>query len=70
MNIKPWSIHVADIDGSNVQRLTDVKHVWDSAPVWAPDGNTIAHAREYKDDNGDWQEEIWLMNTDGSNKAR
>jgi TolB protein len=63
---KTWSIHTADIDGNNIRRLTNVKNVWDSAPDWSPDGKTIAFAREYKDINGDWQEEIWLMNADGT----
>jgi TolB protein len=63
---KTWSIHSVDIDGNNIRRLTTVKHVWDSAPAWSPDGKTIAFAREYKDEKGDWQEEIWLMNADGS----
>ena len=67
---RTWSIHVADIDGNNVKRLTDAKHVWDSAPAWSPDGKSIAYAREYKNANGEWQEEIWLMNPDGSNKRQ
>ena len=65
-----WSIHTADIDGKNVRRLTNVKYVWDSAPVFSPDGNTIAFAREYQNENKEWQEEIWLMNTDGSNQRQ
>ncbi|GAB5382684.1 MAG: hypothetical protein Alis3KO_39760 [Aliiglaciecola sp.] len=67
---KTWSIHIANIDGSGVKRLTSVKHVWDSAPAWSPDGKTIAFAREYKDAEGSWQEEIWLMSPDGSNKRQ
>ena len=67
---KTWSIHTVDMDGNNLRRLTDVKHVWDSAPAWSPDGNTIVFAREYKNDAGDWQEEIWLMNADGSNQRQ
>lgn len=63
---RTWSIHVADVDGSNVRRLTDKKHVWDSSPTWSPDGSTIAFAREYKDTSGNWHEEIWLINPDGS----
>ncbi len=65
---KTWSIHTVDVDGNNVRRLTNKKHVWDSAPVWSHDGSKIAFAREYKDTNGDWREEVWLMDADGSNK--
>ncbi|MFC3120445.1 TolB family protein [Agaribacter flavus] len=67
---RTWSIHTVDIDGKNVKRLTHVKHVWDSAPVWSPDGRSIAFAREYKDSDGNWHEEIWLMDPDGNNKRQ
>ena len=67
---RTWSIHRADIDGQNPQRLTNVKNVWDSAPAWSPDGKTIAFAREYKDSSGVWQEEMWLMNPDGSEQRQ
>ena len=67
---KTWSIHTADIDGNNIRRLTKVKNVWDSAPVWSPDGKTIVFAREYKDINGAWQEEVWLMNADGTEQRQ
>ena len=67
---KTWSIHTVDVDGNNVRRLTHVKNVWDSAPAWSPDGSTIAFAREYKDSNGVWQEEIWLMNADGTEQRQ
>jgi len=67
---KTWSIHTADIDGNNIRRLTNVKNVWDSAPVWSLDGKTIVFAREYKVLNGDWQEEMWLMNADGTEQRQ
>lgn len=67
---KTWSIHIVDVDGNNVRRLTHVKHVWDSSPTWSPDGETIAFAREYKDENGEHLEQVWLMNADGSNQRQ
>jgi len=67
---KTWSIHTVDIDGNNMRRLTHVKSVWDSAPAWSPDGKTIVFAREYKDVNGDRQEEIWLMKADGTEQRQ
>lgn len=69
-NYRTWSIHTADIDGKNARRLTHEKHVWDSAPAWSPDGKTIVFAREYKDDNGNWQEQVWLMNADGTEQRQ
>ena len=67
---KTWSIHTVDVDGKNLRRLTNVKHVWDSSPTWSPDGKTIAFAREYRGDDGSMREEVWLMNADGSNKRQ
>lgn len=69
-NRKTWSIHTVNIDGSNVQRLTYTRNVWDSAPAWSPDGGTIAFGREYQDSEKGWQEEIWLMNADSSNQRQ
>jgi len=67
---KTWSIHTADLDGNNIRRLTHVKNVWDSAPIWTADGKTIIFAREYKDKKGEWHEEIWLMNADGTEQQQ
>ncbi|MEP5566456.1 MAG: hypothetical protein ABJN62_01355 [Halioglobus sp.] len=67
---KTWSIHTVNIDGSNMQRLTHTNKVWDSAPAWSPDGETIAFGREYRNAQEEWQEEVWLMNADGSNQRR
>ena len=67
---KTWSIHSVNIDGSNLKRLTDAKNKWDSAPAWAPDGKKIAFAREYKNTEGVWQAEIWLMEPDGSKQTK
>lgn len=69
-NYKTWSIHTVDLDGQNVRRLTDKKNVWDSSPTWSPDGHMIAFAREYRGDDGQFHEEIWLMNADGTNKRQ
>ena len=67
---KTWSIHTVDIDGTNVRRLTHVKNVWDSAPVFSSDGRKIIFAREYKDDTQNWHEEIWTMDADGTNQSQ
>lgn len=67
---KTWSIHIADVDGSNMRRVTSLKNVWDYGPAFSPDGNTIAFGRSYRDVNGGWQEEIWLMNSDGSEQRQ
>lgn len=67
---KTWSIHIADIDGANMRRVTHLKNVWDYGPAYSPDGKTIAFGRTYKDVNGDWKEQIWLMNADGTEQRQ
>ncbi|WP_299217422.1 DUF5050 domain-containing protein [uncultured Aquimarina sp.] len=67
---KTWSIHTMNIDGTNRKRLTHAKNKWDSSPTWSRDGKKIAFARGYKGTEGVWQEEIWIMNSDGSEQAQ
>lgn len=69
-NGKTWSIHTINVDGTNRKRLTHAKNKWDSSPTWSPDGSKIAFSRGYANSEGDWQEEIWLMNSDGSDQAQ
>lgn len=69
-NRTTWSIHTINADGSNRKRLTYAKGMWDSSPSWSADGKQIAFAREYPDEAGNWQEEIWIMNSDGSNQRQ
>jgi len=63
---KTWSIHTMNSDGSNRKRLTHAENKWDNSPTWTPDGKKIAFSREYKDSKNDWQAEVWMMNSDGS----
>ena len=63
---KTWSIHTMNSDGSDRKRLTYDKNKWDNSPAWSPDGSKIAFSREYKDTDKVWQQEIWIMNSDGS----
>ena len=67
---KTWSIHTMHTDGSNRKRLTHAKNKWDSAPAWSPDGHKIVFARAYKDSLQVWQEELWIMNADGSEPSQ
>jgi len=65
-----WSIHTMNSDGMNMKRLTQAKNKWDSSPTWSPDGKKIVFAREYSDSEDNWQEEVWIMNSDGSEQAQ
>lgn len=67
---KTWSIHTMNSDGSNRKRLTHEKNTWDSSPAWSLDGTKIVFAREYRDSEDVWHEEIWMMDADGNNKTR
>ena len=67
---KTWSMHIMNSDGTDRKRLTYEKNKWDSSPTWSPDGKMIAFAREYQDPEGNWQEEIWIMNSDGSGQTQ
>ncbi|GHF84698.1 DUF5050 domain-containing protein [Thalassotalea marina] len=66
-NNKTWSIHIINLDGSGIRRITNTPNVWDSAPSWSADSQNITFAREYKNEQGEWQNEIWLAAADGSN---
>ncbi|MEP3210032.1 MAG: DUF5050 domain-containing protein [Maribacter sp.] len=69
-NRKTWSIHSMNSNGTKRKRLTHAKNKWDSSPAWSPDGKKIVFARAYKDTEGIWQEEIWIMNSDGSEQLQ
>ncbi|BDW92876.1 DUF5050 domain-containing protein [Allomuricauda sp. XS_ASV26] len=67
---KTWSIHTMNSDGTDRKRLTHAKNTWDASPTWSPDGKKIAFGRHYKNAEGIDQEEIWIMNADGSEQTR
>lgn len=56
-----WEIYVADIEGGDLQRLTD-NQANDGLPTWSPDGQAIAFV---SDRGGVWA--VWVMSPDGSN---
>lgn len=67
---RTWSIHTMNNDGTNRKRLTHVKNKWDNSPAWSPDGSKIAFSREYEDSETNWQQEVWIMNSDGSEQTQ
>ncbi len=69
-NRKTWSIHTVNSDGSDILRLTHGIHKLDSSPTWSLDSKNIIFAREYQNHEGIWQDEMWIMNTNGSNQQQ
>jgi serine/threonine-protein kinase len=59
-----WDVYVANLDGSNLRRLTD-DPANDGLPTWSPDGRYIAFVT---DREGPWA--VWVMRPDGSQQRR
>lgn len=59
-----WDVFVANIDGSNLQRLT-IDEAEDGLPTWSPDGNAIAFVSNR---GGPWA--IWVMTPEGDGKSQ
>jgi Tol biopolymer transport system component len=66
VSAQTWSIYVFDATGSNLTRLTSVSGVWDTEPVWSPDGMQIAFTRI--SGAAHEQDDLWLMDADGGNQ--
>jgi Tol biopolymer transport system component len=61
-NDENMEIFTLDVDGQNLQRLTDNSY-FDLYPAWSPDGTRIAFLSKRNDDL-----DIYMMNADGSNQ--
>ena len=61
VNDESTEIFTIDVDGQNLERLTDNEH-WDLYPAWSPDGTRIAFLSKRDNDL-----DIYMMNSDGSN---
>jgi TolB protein len=62
VNDESTEIFTIDIDGKNLERLTDNSY-WDLYPAWSPDGMRIAFLSKRDKDL-----DIYMMNADGSSQ--
>lgn len=60
----PYDIFVADLDGSNLKKITDNPE-YDAEPIVSPDGSQIVFGSQR---HGDF--DIYIMNSDGKNMRR
>lgn len=62
-----WDIYTMKIDGSDVRRLTHAteERRYNAGPDWSPDGRKIVF-----DSNRDGNDEIYVMDADGTNLQR
>ncbi|HKS07293.1 MAG TPA: DPP IV N-terminal domain-containing protein [Gemmatimonadaceae bacterium] len=56
------SVYTSDLDGKNAVRISH--GVWDTGPVWSPDGKWIAYSGEDPDFD------VYVVSSDGSAQAR
>jgi serine/threonine-protein kinase len=59
-----WEIYVVNMDGSNLQRLTE-EPAQDGLPTWSPDGKAIAFV---SDRGGAWA--VWAMTPGGADRRQ
>jgi hypothetical protein len=57
-------IYTMNLDGTNVQRLTNNSWEWDEHPSWSPDGSQIV----FWSNRASGRKQLWIMNADGSNQ--
>ncbi|OGD54034.1 hypothetical protein A3K80_00260 [Candidatus Bathyarchaeota archaeon RBG_13_38_9] len=66
-----YEIYTMNPDGSNITKLTD-DDVYDANPAWSKNGSKIAFVSTRNIDGGnpEGDEEIWIMNPDGTGKTQ
>ena len=60
-------IYTTDVDGSHLRRLTS-NPAADVTPAFTPDGRSVVFASDRG--RGHLQQDLWIMNADGSNERR
>ena len=55
-----WSLYLMDVNGTNLQRLTNALDTLDWSPDWSPDGSMIVFVRSFP--SPVWRSELWIIN--------
>jgi len=58
-------LYVVNTDGTDLQQLTDGPII-DQDPIWSPDGSQIAFKSNRPNSQGTTDNQIWVMNADGT----
>jgi WD40 repeat protein len=66
-SLRDGSIHLYDADSGDIRTLVGPSGVGDL--TWSPDGSRIAYQRG-QSDGGVWDQEIWVVQVDGSGEYR
>ena len=57
-------IYTVDVNGANMQRLTNNTWEWDKHPTWSPDGSQIL----FWSNRDTGRRQLWIMSADGKNQ--
>jgi Tol biopolymer transport system component len=57
-------IYTVDMNGANIQRLTNNTWEWDKHPTWSPDGSQIL----FWSNRDTGRRQLWIMSADGKNQ--
>lgn len=60
-------LYAINVDGTGLVQLTDTSEINESMPAWSPDGRRIAFAAVENQADGSPRQDIFLMDSDGSN---
>lgn len=63
-------LYVINTDGSGLVQLTNTPAVDEDEPIWSPDGQKIVFTAYEKQESGDINKDIFIMNRDGTGVYR